>query len=63
MPEEEGGDAVNEPWRPLPLGTKTRWGKIAAVGTVEGERYYWMIRPGKPLSVAMIPAIDVEAMR
>ena len=54
---------MNEPWRPLPLGTKTRWGKIAAVGTVEGERYYWMIRPGKPLSVAMIPAIDVEAMR
>jgi hypothetical protein len=40
------------------LGTKTRWGKIAAVGFIGGERYYWMIdRYG---TVAMMPADAVE---
>lgn len=43
---------------PLQLGTKTRWGKIAAVGFIGGERYYWMIdRYG---TVAMMPADAVE---
>ena len=42
---------------PLLLGTKTRWGKIVAVGYV-GERYYWMI--DKHGTVSMMPAISVE---
>ena len=40
------------------LGTKTRWGKIAAVGTTSGERYYWVV--DKHGDVAMMPAIMVE---
>ncbi len=37
----------------LPLGTKTQYGEIAAVGWV-GERYYWMVSEGGVTS--MIPA-------
>lgn len=51
------------PYRePLPLGTPTPWGKIAAVGILHGpppERYYWMVRG--PGDVAMMPACAVEA--
>ena len=48
---------------PLPIGKKTRWGKIAAVGTTGGERYYWMTDKGNKTKcdcVSMIPAVDVE---
>lgn len=53
-PGESRGSALNPP---LPLGTMTRWGKIAMVGWV-GERYYWMV---KGCCVAMMPAGVVEA--
>lgn len=46
--------------KPLPLGTKTQWGEIAAVGILHGpppERYYWMFQRG---DVAMMPANVVE---
>jgi len=42
----------------LLLGTKTPWGKIVAVGTVQGERYYW-IEDGLG-GIAMMPADVVE---
>lgn len=44
--------------KPLPLGTITSWGAVAAVGMVGGERYYWM-RRGLD-DVAMMPASVVE---
>ena len=42
----------------LMVGTRTKWGRVSAVGTVEGERYYWIT--DKHLSVAMMPAVMVE---
>jgi len=42
----------------IPLGTKTKWGTIEAVGLTGGERYYWMV--DKFGGVAMIPAFMVE---
>lgn len=44
--------------RPKRLGAKTRWGRIGMVGTVSGERYYWVVRRG---IVSMMPAGVVEA--
>lgn len=44
---------------PLPLGTKTEWGEIEAIGSLSGERYYWMAHEDG--GVAMIPAFIVEA--
>ena len=44
--------------KPLNLGTKTKWGKITAVGITGGERYYWMV--DKHGCVAMMPASVVE---
>lgn len=43
--------------QPLALGTRTQWGKIAAVGITGGERYYWMTKAGV---VSMMPADVVE---
>ena len=48
------------PRPPIPLGTKTKWGKIGAVGTTIGERYYWMV--DKTGGVSMIPASTLEDM-
>lgn len=42
---------------PLPLGTRTNWGIIKAVGWI-GERYYWIV--DKFGVVSMIPASIVE---
>lgn len=45
---------------PLAIGTKTPWGRIAAVGFLSGpppERYYWTVKRGE---VAMMPASTVE---
>jgi len=42
----------------IPLGTKTKWGIIEMVGSLKGERYYWMIDRFK--CVSMIPAFMVE---
>ena len=44
----------------LRLGTRTVWGTISAVGTIEGERYYWMTKGAN--SVAMMPGVVVEKM-
>lgn len=41
------------PKAPLRLGTKTRYGEIAAVGTRNGERFYMMIDKHK--SVTLMP--------
>ena len=42
----------------LSIGTKVfPWGKIAAVATLKGERYYFFAEKG----VAMIPGNAVEA--
>lgn len=43
---------------PLPLGTKTVWGKISMIGITGGERYYWMV--DKDRTVSMMPASIVE---
>ncbi len=43
---------------PIPIGTRTQWGSVQAVGLTLGERYYWMVK-GK--DIAMIPASIVEA--
>lgn len=42
----------------LPIGQKTKWGKIAMIRTIEGERYYFMI--DKSGCVAMMPSDVVE---
>ena len=34
------------------------YGKIAAVGSIGGERYYWMVSSGG--AVSMMPAVVVE---
>lgn len=34
------------------------WGKVAAIGFLQGERYYWFI--GKDEVVSMIPASAAE---
>ena len=45
----------------LALGTRTRWGRVAAVGMINGERYYWFAsRQGRTETVAMLPAATVE---
>jgi hypothetical protein len=46
--------------QPLPLGMKTRWGIIGAVGMIGGERYYWLHKQWKTPVVAMIPASTLE---
>lgn len=43
---------------PLPLGTPTRWGPIAAISFRDGERYYFMIDKHK--TVSLMPADVVE---
>jgi hypothetical protein len=42
----------------IPLGTKTRWGKVVAIAALNGERYYFLTS-GE--SVAMLPADLVES--
>lgn len=42
---------------PLPLGTKTVYGRIRAVASFAGERYYFMVDHGV---VSMAPATMVE---
>ncbi len=42
----------------MPLGSRTRWGKIASVAILSGERYYFMV--DKHGEVAMMPAMVVE---
>ena len=46
------------------LGTKTKWGRVAAVGSIGGERHYWMVKEAtstKALCVSMMPADMVES--
>lgn len=48
---------------PLPLDTEVPpYGKVAAVGTINGERYYWFVKdwPTGGCSVAMVPHNSVE---
>jgi len=48
------------PSQPIPLGTIVKhWGKVAAVGYISGERYYWLV--DKRGSVSMMPADTVES--
>ena len=42
----------------LPIGTETPYGRIEAIGSLSGERYYWMIDKHKVVS--MIPASILE---
>jgi hypothetical protein len=45
--------------KPLSLGTFVMpWGKVAAVGFIEGERYYWLTSHDG--DVSMMPADVVE---
>lgn len=48
------------PHRPcLAIGTVVKpYGKIAAVGILSGERYYWLI--DKQKTVSMMPADEIE---
>lgn len=41
----------------IPLGTKTKFGKVAAVGMKEGERFYMFI---DRIGVTLIPAEIAE---
>lgn len=43
---------------PLPIGRRTPWGRVRAVGLTGGERYYWMV--DERGVVAMMPASVVE---
>lgn len=43
----------------IPLGTKTKVGKVSMVGCIEGERYYWMVKE-HTRAVSMIPATAME---
>ncbi len=40
------------------IGSKTKFGKVAMMGFISGERYYWMI--DKHGTVSMMPAIIIE---
>ena len=42
----------------LRLGTVTEWGRIDMIGSLEGERYYWMTDSRGVVS--MMPADVVE---
>ena len=42
----------------LKLGTMTPWGKVAGVGVIGGERYYWLV--DRDILVSMLPARMVE---
>lgn len=45
--------------KPLMLGTEVKpYGKIGAIGSIQGERYYWFENDDG--SVAMMPATIVE---
>lgn len=44
--------------RLLKINSKTKWGKIKAIGFISGERYYWMI--DKYGCISMMPACVVE---
>ena len=44
----------------LRLGQCTPWGKIAAIGIREGERFYMMV--DKRGGVALIPSLVAEAV-
>lgn len=43
---------------PLRLGTVTEWGRIDMIGSLQGERYYWMTDWRGVVS--MMPADVVE---
>lgn len=43
----------------IAIGTKTMYGKVAAIGSMSGERYYWLIKAG---AVSMMPAVAVEPL-
>jgi hypothetical protein len=38
---------------PYPIGTKTRWGTIAAIHSLDGERYYFIL--GKFKMTSFLP--------
>jgi hypothetical protein len=43
----------------IPLGTNVKpYGKVSAVGCIQGERYYWLL--SKEGVVSMIPADFLE---
>jgi len=42
----------------IPLGTETPYGKVIAVGIINGERYYWF---AEGLNLSMLPAVIVES--
>jgi len=44
----------------LRLGQRTLWGKVAAIGTRDGERYYMMVNHKS--GVALIPGIVAEEL-
>lgn len=49
---------MNSPNKPLPLGKKTKWGTIHAVGVRGGERYYMLVNKWKV--VTLLPWYDLE---
>jgi len=42
----------------ISIGSQTLWGRVAAIGLIGGERYYWMVDKN---SVSTMPACVVEA--
>ena len=54
------GEAMTDDTRaPLALGTVVKpYGKVAAVGIIDGERYYWIVGQGVS---AMMPASEIES--
>lgn len=55
----KGGGVNVEKREPLPLATKTPWGKICAMGFRDGERWYMMMNASK--DVSLMPGSVVEA--
>lgn len=49
--------------KPLFIGQIVKpWGRVAAVGMIGGERYYWLVDL-RTKAVSMMPADTVEAKR
>lgn len=40
------------------IGTKTQWGTIQGILTIEGERYYFILRDEE--TVSLMPAILID---
>ena len=55
---EAGEEYARGPRPPVRIGTMTRWGRIVAIGSIAGDRYYWV--ENQMMIVSMLPASMLE---